>query len=619
MRNRKLIVALAALLAAAAAGVLVLRGPGDDGDAPGRAAIDRYLAAWTAGDDRAAAAATDRPDAAGKALRLSRAGLDGAGVRSRVIAYDEGTARARVRWEVPRIGAWEYEVRITARELEGGGWRVRWHEQSLHPRLDAGTRLGTSIEHPRRAPIVDRRGRPLVTERPVVEIGVRVDAVTSPGATAGALAAVLDVEAGSLARRIDAAGKGRFIPVITLREADFDRVAPALERIRAVSLNRTTAQLAPTPSFARALLGSVAPVTAEQLERSGGRLAPGDVTGRSGLEARYDERLAGAPDRRVVIRDRATGDALRTLMRRRGHRGRPVRTLIDRDVQTAAEGALDGTDDAALVAVEPSSGDVLAVANRPVDTGYDRALLGRYPPGSTFKVVTTAALLRAGLAPDETVDCPATLAVDGKSFRNFEGGAAGAVPFREDFLQSCNTAFVSLAGRLGRSDLTRVAQDFGLGERLAPGVPAAAADVPAPRDRVGHAAMTIGQDRILASPLAMAGVAATVADGRWRAPRLLPGAPARARPPLPPAELATLRTLMRGVVTSGTGTALAGIAGEVIGKSGTAEYGGGDPPPTHAWFIAARGDLALAVIVEGGSSGGRVAAPVAERFFRALG
>ena len=227
----------------------------------------------------------------------------------------------------------------------------------------------------------------------------------------------------------------------------------------------------------------------------------------------------------MVIRDRVTGAVSGTLLRLAGGRGRPLRTLLDRAVQTAAEQALgDSEKAAALVAVEPSSGAVLAVANRPGESTYDRALLGRYPPGSTFKVVTTAALLGAGLRPDETVDCPATLAVDGKPFRNFEGSARGAVPFREDFVQSCNTAFVSLARRLDRDALTEAARTFGLGERLAPGVPAAGADVPAPRDAVGQAAMMIGQDRILASPLAMASVAATVAAGRWRAPRLLPGA-----------------------------------------------------------------------------------------------
>jgi cell division protein FtsI/penicillin-binding protein 2 len=117
----------------------------------------------------------------------------------------------------------------------------------------------------------------------------------------------------------------------------------------------------------------------------------------------------------------------------------------------------------------------------------------------------------------------------------------------------------------------------------------------------------------------MAGVAATVADGRWHVPRLISTDPHSSGPPIAAGELTTLRTLMRSVVTSGTGTALAVVPGEVAGKTGTAEFGGGNPPPTHAWFIAFRGDVAVAVLVEKGSSGGAAAAPVAQRFFVALG
>jgi cell division protein FtsI/penicillin-binding protein 2 len=610
------VAAVAAVLLVGVLAALVL-GAGGDEERPGAGAIDRYLAAWARGDDAGAAALTDRPGAARRALEASRAGLEGARVTARVLdrrdGEDERAARVAVAWDVPRFGRFAYEVRITA-----AGERVHWRERAVHPALSRRTRLGTRVRWPRRAAILDRDGRALVTARPVVDIAVEVGKVRDPAATASALAAVLDVDGDALARRIGRAGDGRFIPVITLREAAFDAVEDEVVEIPGAAFNRTTAQLAPTPGFGRALLGTVGPATAEQVEDSKGRLAPGDVTGQSGLSQAYDERLAGAPSRSVVIRYRASGVEASVLAERGGRRGRPLRTRLDRAVQAAAEAALDADGEAALVAVEPSSGDVLAVANRPEDSTYDRALLGRYPPGSTFKVVSTAALLAAGLAPDETVDCPATLAVEGKPFRNFEGSAAGAVPFREDFAESCNTAFVSLAGRLGRDDLTQVARGFGLGERLQPGVGAVAADVPPPRDGVGKAAMMIGQDRILASPLAMAGVAATVADGRWRAPRLLESSePASARP-LDPATLATLRELMRAVVTSGTGTALAGVPGEVLGKSGTAEYGGGDPPPTHAWFIATRGDVAIAVLVEGGSSGGAVAAPIAARFFSAL-
>jgi cell division protein FtsI/penicillin-binding protein 2 len=378
------------------------------------------------------------------------------------------------------------------------------------------------------------------------------------------------------------------------------------------------APLAESRAFARALLGTVGPATAERLEQLGGARASGDDVGQSGLQARYEERLGGTATSEVVIR--AGGVPVETLLAREGRTGRPLRTTLAIDVQRAAEQALgDREDEAALVAVQPSTGDILAVANRPVDSAYDRALEGRYPPGSTFKVVTTAALLRAGLRPDEAVDCPRTIDVGGRSFKNFEGSAQGAVPFSQDFAQSCNTAFVSLTERLPADALGETARDFGLGEAFKLGMPAAEAEVPPGRDLVARAAAMIGQDRILASPLTMAGVAATVADGRWRAPRLLAGDPEREGPALADGELATLRDLTRAVVTEGTGTALAGIPGDVHGKSGTAEYGGGDPPPTHAWFIAYRDDVAIAVLVENGRSGGSVAAPLAARFFEALG
>ena len=128
----------------------------------------------------------------------------------------------------------------------------------------------------------------------------------------------------------------------------------------------------------------------------------------------------------------------------------------------------------------------------------------------------------------------------------------------------------------------------------------------------------IGQQRIVASPLAMAGVAATVAEGRWRSPRLLVSDRHQAGSRLAEEEAVGLRRLMRLVVTGGTGTALASARGKVAAKTGTAEFGSGTPPPTHAWLIAYRGDLALAVLVERGRSGGSVAAPIAARFFGAL-
>ena len=611
-RARLMALGALALVAVAAAVILFVRGAKPPG--PGEA-LDPFVAAWTRGDDRGAAALTTDPGAAGAALAASRRGLDGARVDASVtsVAEQGDSARATVlmRWDVAAIGAWTYRTRV-ALQRRDGHWKVLWRPTVVHPRLTAAQRLGTVRDPAVRAPILDRQRRPLVSSRAVMRVGIDRATVSDIDATATALAGVLDVDGAALARAARRAGPKQFVEAVTLRASDYAPLAQRLQAIQGVQVVQGTAQLAPSRSFARALLGGVGPATAEQIKRSNGKVGVGDDIGQWGLEARYQDQLAGTPARRIVIRDHS-GAPIVTLLRRPSSKGVELETTLDRDVQQAAEDALgDSKAKSALVAVQPSTGDILAVANRPTDATYDRAIDGRYPPGSTFKVITTTALLRAGLKTSDTVNCPKTITVDGKLFKNFEGGAAGAVPFATDFAQSCNTAFVSLAPRLAPDALPRTARDFGLGRT-------SASQVPAGRDAVARAATMIGQDRIVASPLAMAGVAATVADGRWHAPRLVDSDRRRTGTALSDSERATLHTLMRSVVTSGTGTALAAVPGDVAGKSGTAEYGGGDPPPTHAWFIAFRGDLAIAVLVENGRSGGSVAAPIAKRFFDALG
>jgi cell division protein FtsI/penicillin-binding protein 2 len=172
--------------------------------------------------------------------------------------------------------------------------------------------------------------------------------------------------------------------------------------------------------------------------------------------------------------------------------------------------------------------------------------------------------------------------------------------------------------------LADAAPAFGLGVIADLGVPAFWGSVPSVPDAVERAAAAIGQGRVLASPLAMAGVAATVATGQARTPVLLPDVaaaapPAAAPPPLDPAVAQTLRLLMHEVVQTGSGTALKGLPGGPVGaKTGTAEYGSDAPPRTHAWVIGFRDDVAFAVLVEDGGSGGRAAGPVAAAFLRGL-
>lgn len=587
-------------------------------------ALGDFVGALERGDLSAAAEVTDG-DAAlvAEELQANIDGLDGASLDATIESVSEeggeATATLRMNWAVAELGQFEYSNdRITLNEVDGE-WLVKWSSRVVHPGLsEEGERLGT-VELPSdRAPILDREGRELVALRPVIEVGVVPEELDDVESAVAQIAALTEADPETLSTAIEAAEPDVLVPAITLRELEFQPIENELRALQGVQLAGTQLPLAPTRDFARALLGGVGPATAEQVEESEGALDADDQVGQSGLQAAFEEKLAGVPERSVVIRN-AEGAPVETLETVPGEVGDPVKSTLDLDVQSAAEEALaDVEDKAALVALEPATGDILAVANRPTDDGFNRAFAGQYAPGSTFKVVTTTALLAAGLDTTEIVDCPATINAGGLDFRNFEGSAAGAVPFSTDFSQSCNTAFVSLADRLEPEALTETAESFGLGLDPKLRLEAFGGDVPVPEDEVEQAASMIGQARILVSPLAMAGVAATAQTGVWHRPRLVDSDPGVEGEPLPRGDAEELRILMRSVVTSGTGTALASVLGEPIGKSGTAEFGTADPPKTHAWFIAAREDVAVAVLVEGGSSGSEVAAPIAAEFLRAI-
>jgi cell division protein FtsI/penicillin-binding protein 2 len=299
--------------------------------------------------------------------------------------------------------------------------------------------------------------------------------------------------------------------------------------------------------------------------------------------------------------------------------GAPVRTTLDPRIIAAADAAL-GTEGnpAAIVAIQPSTGAIRAFANRP-SNGFNRALQGRYPPGSTFKVLTTMALLASGVTPDTRISCPKEVVVNGRTFGNAEDEELGDIPFREAFIHSCNTAFIQLAQRLKPADLEAVARAAGFDAAPALGAAAASSQFPTPSGVVDQVSAAIGQGRVLATPLEMASVAAAVAAGGFRAPHLveLPVAPELR--PLAPGTAETLQALMRLVVVRGTGKKARLPGTPVAGKTGTAEFGNSVPLQTHAWFIAFRGDLAIAVIVEDGGFGGDAAAPIAADLFRRVG
>lgn len=625
MRRASLVLAGVATAVVVALGAWQLPGLLGGGDHGDRVAAQGFAAAWR--DGTLAVVAFDPASGADPARQVATetAGLtpgsDDRPAQVTVVGVrregDTATADLDVRWQ---LGAtWQYRTALPLRR-SGDTWRPVLAPAVVHPALTAGRVLRARVTQAPRAAVTDGSGAPIVSDRPVVTVGLQPSRAPDLAGSVAQVAALTQVDPAALLTRARAAAPDAFVEVVTLRQEAYAPLRAQLQPVPGTVFRQGVRQLAPTAAFARALLGSVGPATAEIVAASGGRVRPDQTVGLSGLQKQYESRLGGTPGLTVEAVD-AGGGAAQALQTTPPVAGTPLQLTLDPSVQEAADAALatapaDRT--SALVAIRPSTGEVLAVANAgPGGPATDRALTGRYPPGSTFKIASTLALLRQGLTPDETVACPATVTVSGKQFRNAEAEQLGPVPFRTDFAQSCNTAFVGSAGRVSGGQLQAAAADLGY-SAYDLGVGASGGDVPDATDPVEHAADMIGQGKVLASPLAVAVSAATVASGALHAPRLLADTPAvPAGPALP--QAATLQELTRLVVTNGTGTALRTVPGEPVGgKTGTAEFGSQDPPQTHAWFAGYSGDLALAVLVEDGGFGGAVAAPVAATFLRTL-
>ncbi|MFC4015052.1 penicillin-binding transpeptidase domain-containing protein [Nonomuraea purpurea] len=359
------------------------------------------------------------------------------------------------------------------------------------------------------------------------------------------------------------------------------------------------------------LIGFLDKATKKDVAKLGSSYKVGQAVGRGGLQETFQKQLAGTPATEIQL----GGKTLQTI---EGADGESVQTTLDPRVQAAAVNAVkDVKKPTSMVAIKPSTGEILSVVNN--QGGFNRALDGRYPPGSTFKAVTAIGLLAAGVSPQANVTCPMYATVGGLKIRNSDKEEFGSLSFLDSFAHSCNTTFAPLAQtKLGAEKLLEVAEDVGFNQPLNIGVPAAKPSFPRAQSDAELAAEAFGQARITASPLTMASVAAAIADGTWRPPTLVPSLKQKARErELPGGVKEQLHSMMAAVVSKGTAKS-AGLPSGTHGKTGTAEYGTGDKLDTHAWFMGFKDDVAFAVIVEGGGGGGKIAAPVAATFLKGL-
>ncbi|CAN7567628.1 penicillin-binding transpeptidase domain-containing protein [Arthrobacter sp. LjRoot78] len=640
----------------------------DDGRASAQDAAKQLASAMTALDVGSVAFEGKDSAAANEQLKEVFQALDPAkpAVETGELTLEKDTATVPLNysWKIGS-GEWKYTASAELKK-SGGKWLTVWKPALLAPELAEGEVIGAGAQSPQRADILGAGDAKLVTYRPVVNVGIDKPKLGSadPAASATKLAQLVGVDPAAYTQQVQAAGPAAFVTAITLRQDGRTITDEQIAQIPGASSIADLLPLAPTRTFARALLGTAAEANAEQIEKSGGTLKAGDTTGTGGLQQQYDAQLRGTDGIQVYAEKAGLSADEKQALPNKGRRilfqadmkpGTPVKTTLDPRLQQLAEDVLAEVGPAsAIVALRPSSGAVLAAASGPGSNGYNAALLGQYAPGSTFKMVDSLAMIRNGLTPDSKVECTPTLTVDGRTFKNAEGypeSSLGSVTLRDAFAHSCNTAFIAARDTVSQAQLESAATSLGVAVE-APGLGAAAflGSVPGEAEGTEHAASMIGQGKVLLSPLAAAVMAGSVAKGSPVSPVLVLNAEANsgtaapegsgtptadgtssssstapapakaAEKPVTAAEAAALADMMRAVVTSGHAGFLASVPGEPVGaKTGTAEFGNENPPKTHAWIVAVHGDLAVAVFVEEGGLGATTSGPLLKNFLVAAG
>lgn len=658
----------ASLLVALVSAILLLAGctnggaPTPNGDDPERAATE--LATGLTKLDlkpvEFVAASSENVDAAFQTLVR---GMGSVAPQVSVDSVDRSgsaaTASLDVSWTFPGVpSTWTYTTTAQLQN-DNGRWKTAWQASIVEPQLNGSNRLSQRRLAAERGKVLGQDGEALVKSRSVVRIGIdktTFDGDANSGAdgdaaqrSATALAKLVGINAKAYGKLVAGAGDQAFVEAITFRADDDDRPGnKAVYAIKGALPVEGTAMLAPTRDFARPILGTVGDATKEIVDDSEGAVVAGDQVGLSGLQKRYDVSLRGTPGVEVRLlpltppsssssastsapsaspttspeptASPSSSAAPVTVFEVKPVVGKDLQLTLNLYLQKLAEKTLADTKPAsAIVAIRPSTGAIVAAANGPGNDGQNLATVGQAAPGSTFKVVSSLALLREGMKPSSKLTCPATITVDGRRFKNYSdypSSSLGAISFQTALAQSCNTAFIGARTTLDDGDLAKAAASLGVGVDYDTGFPSFFGKVPKDSSGTGGAAAMIGQGTVLASPMTMAGVIASVSGGRTVLPTLVEGQTAESTAaPLTEGEAKALRTMMRAVVTDGSGRTLDSLSGPVvIAKTGTAEYGSSQPLKTHAWMIAAQGDLAVAVFVNTGQSGSKTAGPLLKKF-----
>lgn len=537
------------------------------------------------GDWAGAASHTDDPGTAETYL----AELD-ASIGDTTFSIDTGDGSTSVTWTVPSGDEVTSAGSLSTTDGGGDGGHaedtVVWDPRIFADALTPDTSVVYSDDRAFDLPVLDARNDTQMSWTPVTVFTATTTDEMPPDEQATAIAeavqpAIADLDTDSVAEQITGAGESA-TALFSLRDADAEEVTGALEDIAGVSSREEGRLLSSAESS-----------------------SPVDGDLREYWESRLDDTagwtLATAADEERGI----DGDV---LGQQEAEESDPVRTTMDTGIQAAAQRALDREDrPASVVAISPATGGVLAAAQNAAADGHGTpAMTGLYPPGSTFKTVTTAAALARGtVGPDDEVECPAEVEVDGRVIPNDGDFDLGTVPMHTAFAESCNSTQALISRDLEPTDLRDTALQLGLGVDVeAPGMTTVTGTVPDTEQGAARVESAIGQGEVLTSPFGLALMGASVANGgAMVTPSVIQGEETESDQspgPLDPGVVDPLTSMMRETVTTGSASSLSDIDG-LGGKTGTAEV---DDDTAHGWFVGTVGDIAFCVFIEGGDSSG---------------
>ncbi len=595
MRTRTLRIVAVLVAVAVTLGLAVACTPRPAGP---EAAARAFLELFASQDVEAAAARTDRPGDAAVAMQEVVDGLQAESLTalttSTRISGDSATVGYSYEWHLPKDRVWQYTGELNMGR-SGDDWLVRWAKSALHPQLGERQTMQLRSRPAPRARVNEHAGSDILVPGTIYGIAFDASAGGDVATAARELASTLSrfdssLTAQAIAESVTAATGPR--AVLRLREDDYELVADRLAGIDGVVVTEQADLVATDRSFAPDLVGQVKKTVIDEVDGTAGWSVV--VVNQYGVDTGV---LTETPPQPVPS----------------------FSISLDRPIQLAAQAAVDARSEQAMtVVIEASTGAVLAVAqNKAADRDGPVALAGQYPPGSTFKIVTSGAAIAEGRAtPHTMVPCPGRITIGERSVPNYNEFALGTVPLATAFARSCNTSFAQLASEMAPDSLTVAASQFGIGvDYEVVGMPSFTGSVPPADDLVERTEDGFGQGKVVVSPFGMALMAATVAAGRTPVPYLIAGRETVVKgspPPVTPEMVEGLREMMRLVITSGTADRIRD-QGDVYGKTGEAEVEGG----SHSWFVGYRGDLAFAtLVVRGGSSDNAVA--VTRDMFAAL-